>query len=376
MSKRTFATVLICLSLAGAPFIATQAGAALFGKSQKMNDAVYPIHDDASFAESTKPYDVPLFDQPELEYVITLPKDWQMESVADTLPQNDSVTTQKILEDVTRFKSPYIGTSQLTTTVQIMVLDHEISARNWLKNHIIVSGYAPDGDITYNGTSRASAAFYYTLNGVSFYSYAAAQITGNHILVARFDIPASMKEPLNFFQKKSIDSFKVLYPKDDPIEPQLTFTVADAVKFNYPSSWDTTGTNLKDLNRLTVRLNNRDFSGTLQGLIQTVAVRRTRSTQILDEVENIKKYFTGLGFNIVEMTESKTAPASKRFIFNRYEIYKIQKEGQNVQELHLAALGDSSWYVLSYMVTPQESDNLYTWGRNTRTFDLLMKSLK
>lgn len=376
MSKNTFSTVLVCLALASVPFVAAPAGAALFGKPQQVKTDVYPIHDDATFAEKTKTFDVPLFDKPELEYVITLPKDWQMENVADFLPQADNLNTQKILEDVTRFKSPFIGTSQLTTTIQIMQLDHEISARDWLKNHIIVSGYAPDGEMTHNGTSRASAAFFYTLNGVSFYSYATAQITGNHILVARFDIPANMKEPLNFFQKKAIDSFKILYPKDDPIEPQLTFTMADAIKFNYPGSWDTTGTNLKDLNRLTVRLNNRDVSGTLQGLIQTVAVRRTRSTQILDEVENIKKYFTGLGFNIVEMTESKTAPVSKRFIFNRYEIYKIQKEGQNVQELHLVTLGDASWYVLSYMVTPQEHDNLYTWGRNTRTFELMMKSFK
>lgn len=375
MLKHIVIVGFLCLGMTSLSLHAGEA--ALFGK-KKTEAPVFPIHDDATFAEKTKTFDVPLFDQAELEYVINLPPEWKMENLAE-LPSQQSTTatlSQSLLGDVTRFKSPFIGTSQAMVTVQVLQLDHEITAENWLKNHIIISGYAPDGKIKAVNNARAHAAFFYTQNAVSFYTQAAVQISGNHILLVRFDVPVNLKEPLAFLQRKAIESFKLLYPKDGPVEEQLTFTMADAVKFNYPQSWDTTGSNLKDLNRLNVRLNNRDAAGALQGLIQTTAVRRTRSTKIVDEILAVKKYFGDLGFKVTGMKSSASANVSKRFIFNRYETYTIQKEGQNVQELHVVMLGDSAWYVITYMVTPQEADNIYTWARNTRTFDLLVQSIK
>lgn len=347
----------------------------LFGK-KKTDDAPeqYAVKDEATFSSLTKPFDIMLSNQPDLEFVINLPKDWQVDTDSG-LPAGDDLS-QILFGDVAKIKSPMIGTSQAVVTMNAIDIEHEIKAGHWLRNYIVSSGFSPDGEIVFDGDKRATGAFFYTTDGLSFFTTMAAQISGNKIVTARFDVPVGMKDYIGFLQKRSIDSFKLLYPSQAQTEEQKNFSMADAIKFSYPVSWETASANIKDLNRLNLRLNNRDAAKLLQGTIQVTAVRRTRSSKLMDEMANVAKFFDGLGFKIQKMTASTDIAAASRFALKRHETYLIEKEGQNPQELHVVALGDLNWYVIALLVTPTDVSNYYMWARNTYTFEQMIKSIK
>lgn len=345
---------------------------------------IYEVHDDATFQALTKPFGMTPFGKAELEYEITLPKDWTEEEVPQTLTD-----AQTIIGDVARYSSPMIGTQDLHVIVQVVKLEHEISAQNWLKNYILVSGYSQQGDIVVNSGKSASAEYITagsagTLGNTSVASTSTVEtttvrITGAYAILATFKTPLSLENYVKFIQKKSIDSFRILYPKDDPVEEQKTFTLVDSIKFNYPVSWSQVGTDMRDMNRLSVHLQAQSASNTIGGFVRILAIRRSRSTNFKAEIETQQKYFQDtMKIKFIKLLSSGKSPAYNRFIFNRYEVYETQPlTGNGIsQEIHVAVLGDKDWYIFAYLFTPKEVNSLYDWARNTQSFQEILKSVK
>jgi len=345
---------------------------------------VYAVHDDATYQALTKPFGMTPFGKAELEYEITLPKDWTEEEVPQTLTD-----AQTIIGDVARYSSPMIGTQDLHVVIQVAKLEHEISAENWVKNYILVSGYSQQGDIRVAGEKNASADYISAgaagalgntaVGATSTFETLSARITGAYVIVATFKTPLSLQNYVKYIQRKSIDSFRILYPKDDPVEEQKIFTLVDSIKFNYPASWNQVGTDLRDMNHLSVHLQAQSVSNSVDGFIRILAVRRSRSTNLNAEIESQKKYFQDtMKIKFLKLDSSGKSPAYNRFIFNRYEVYDSQPISGNgtVQEIHVAVLGDKDWYIFAYLFTPKENTSLYNWARNIQSFHEILKSMK
>jgi len=97
------------------------------------------------------------------------------------------------------------------------------------------------------------------------------------------------------------------------------------------------------------------------------------------EIEGLKKNFEDtMKIEFVRLETSRKAPVYDRFIFNRYETYEIKNKQRGVssQKLHLVILGDKEWYIVLYLLTPREDDNLYNWARNVASFESILRSLK
>ncbi|MDE1151166.1 MAG: hypothetical protein PW788_01405 [Micavibrio sp.] len=338
----------------------------------------HPIHDDDSFAKLTKAYGMMPYNKAELEFEITLPKDW---TEIDIPPSLQDSSSQAIIGDLARYTSPMIGTQQVEVIVQGIHLDNEIDARSWLKNYMLSSGYSMQGEVTSEGIKNAAGLYVAAgiAGGTSTIEYASAHISGSYLLLATFKAPLSLQTYVKFLQKKSIDSFRILYPKDDPIEDQKVFTLVDSIKFTYPASWEVVATDFRDMNKLTAHLQTKSLSKIIDGFVRFVAVRRTRSTDAKTEIENQKKYFDDtMKLKFLKMLSTGKSDAYDRFIFNRYEVYDVQniKGTSKIQEIHMAMLGDKDWYIFAFMFTPKENDNLYAWARNVQTFHEILKSIK
>lgn len=336
---------------------------------------VYAIHDDQTYAEGTQPFSlVPLNDN-DLAFKVDVPKEWTNDNVTDTLTQE---LDNKILYNITRFRSPMIGVNRANFSIQALKLEHEITAKHWLQNYIISNGYAPQGEIISEDRHTAALGFVWTSDGAASYGYMRVRINGGKIIVARFDAPVSLKDYLSFIQQKLPDSLTLTYPVDEPVETQKAFALVDSIKFGYPLSWTILGSDFRDMNRLTVQLQNVS-SRKIDGFISFVAVRRTRSASLRTELENMRNYFkNSFKLEIAGMKSSEDIETSNRFIFNRYEVYNVQNEDKKrlPQELHFAVLGDKEWYIFAFMITPTEEDNLYTWARNTESFHVVVRSVK
>ena len=351
------------------------------GDEKKAAPAVreYEIHDDDAFKEQSRSYGMMPFAKAELEYEIYIPKNWTEAEVIDASPEHG--TRNAIVSKLALYKSPMIGTFWLETQIDAKKLEHEISAEHWLKNYILSSGYTPDGEVEAHGLKSASGKYIATGSPAapSSSEYVTARISGNWVLLSTCRLPLHLRDYAKYIQKKICDTFKIIYPKADPIEDQKIFTLVDSIKFTYPNSWSVKATDFRNMNHLVVHLENKGFSISIEGFIQFVAVRRSRSTDLTTEIIEQRKYFDEiLKLDVVKMLSSGKAPVYDRFNFNRYEVYDMaqQKNKDAVQEVHMVALGDKEWYIFGYLFTPKEASNLYNWARNVQTFQEVMKSIK
>ena len=60
------------------------------------------------------------------------------------------------------------------------------------------------------------------------------------------------------------------------------------------------------------------------------------------------------------------------------EIYEVKNKqrGEVPQKLHLTVLGDKEWYIITFLLSPREDDNLYNWSRNVASFEAILQSIK
>ncbi len=338
---------------------------------------VHPIHDDATFIKETKAYGMMPYAKAELEYEILIPKDWTEVEAYDTLQENQDA----ILSRIAYYKSPMVGTLQMELEINALKLKHEISAKNWLRDYILTQGYSPEGNVT--EVTGKSATAYYVVAGSpgapSNLEYVAARISGGWVLLATYRTPLPLRKYIDYLQKKTVDSFKILYPKDEPVEDQKVFTLVDSIKFNYPISWEVLSTDFRDMNRLTVHLQNKGKAKNIEGYIRFLAVRRSRSTDFQTELEDQRKYFDNvMNLKITKLLSSEKSLAYNRFLFNRLEVYDVEpKKGKaSPQEIHFLALGDKEWYIFAILFTPKETTHLYNWARNTQSFKEIIKAIK
>ncbi|MEZ0226768.1 MAG: hypothetical protein ACAH83_19580 [Alphaproteobacteria bacterium] len=369
------------------PALRTQALPVLFGfgddkPAAQAQAQVHEIHDDATFAKKTKAYSMMPYNKADLEFELYLPAEWTAE---DTVVSTSGEVGARITGPVAIFRSPMIGTQFATATVEVLKLDFEVSARNWLKNHLTTSGFLPQGDVTEINNRSSAGAYITSSDGASKYCYIAARISGSFVVIARFESPLNLRGYLQYLQKKSIDSFKLLYPKEDSIEEQKVFTLVDSIKFNYPASWKVSNPDFRDMNRLIVELRNLK-PGTegrwaiTQGYIRLLAIRRQRVTDLMTEIDNMRKYFTEtMSLEFKKMLSTGKSDAYGRFVFNRYEVYDVISKAAKIpttQEIHLVVLGDKEWYIFAFLFTPKETNELAMWGRNVQSFQEVIKSIK
>lgn len=352
----------------------------LFGGGEKSKDAAsnqHPVQDEKTFEELTTVHTVMPFQRADLYFTLNVPKDWTTE----LLPDGNKDINTSIIGDIARFSSPMIGIRRLRLSVQASHIDHEIAVPHWLRHYILMNGFAPEGEVIVDPKNprRASIFFVSLEGGDSFYNYITAQLSGNIMMMTRFQSPQNLREYARYLQKTTVDSFSLTYPKTGPVEEQNVFTMMDAAKMSFPKSWEVAGQNFKDMNRLSIQLQNKSATGGIDGFIMIQAVRRHRLTSLTKEIGDLKKYFNDhMNLDIKDMISSDKSVAGERFIFNRYEVYNVEsrRRGQSKQDVHLVVLGDKEWYIMIFLITMREEERLYAWARNVQTLEEIVRSIR
>ena len=350
-----------------------------FGKQEQVAQGpAYPIYDEPTFAALTQNYHVEPPQAPSLTFDIALPKEWTIENVAS---ETSEAFSKQIIAEVARLRSPYIGTIRPELLVQTTTLRHDIEAATWLEHYILTNSYIPQGQVTATDLIRAHGAFsYINPEGKAMLVQAAVQFNGREAVLARFEIPLAFEEALGFMQKRSIESFKLTAAEEKTVEEQKSFTLAELVKFSFPSSWELAPPNLRDIDRLSIQLFNKNSAGSFQGYIQMFVIRRKAETSLEKEAARLRDYIINtVRLNIDKMSDQRPLPALERFPFNRVETYistSTANQSTPAQELRLITLGNNEHYIFIMMLSPQRNVDLYNWGRNKRALDLIAASLQ
>jgi hypothetical protein len=436
-----FAKILVPLCLMA--FIAVGTAHAglmdMFAKKQVIKkEDIYPIQHDEQFQDVRKSYHRTPFGDPELEYEISVPKDW---ASVDTAPTQGGAPSVQLMGNLDKFKSPVIYTKQAVVTIQSIKLTREISAGNWLKDYIRENHYSfqidekatadkkaaiaaaaaaaaakggavtpdknPDGtlagdvltDVKMTSDRQASAECVTTsADGESDFVYMKVLFNGNNAVLVKFEAADALREVLDFISKAIVDSFRFVLETDHTIETQKSFNFADALKFRYPESLDPPkNVDDKDTRHMSMQLFNlrtetQGLDPSLlknisiyEGLIRFVVVKRTVNTSLKKETDNIIHFIEqGQGHGL-DLVVKKLLPApdkqpqvSNRFKFYRYEIYDVAEHKSRTidKELRFVALGDDKWYVFAIMETPSPEEDFHTWAVNTQDFDMIIKDFR
>lgn len=335
----------------------------------------YPIQDEASFSALTRVFHMTPLNDPALEFDINLPNEWTVENIATDTTGNIG---RKILGDIGRISSPLIGIHRAVVTVKSVRIPHEITAGAWLQTHIMSNSHILQDKIDSKGAARAFAYYTSIHEGQVMLSYATAQFNGAQAVLASFEIPLGLKDELGFIQKRAIESFKLSNLQNTPVEEQKTFTLADAVKFAYPSSWQILPADYRDPNRISVQLMNRSASGITQGYIQIFAIRRRAETNLRGELEFLRALLIEkLDLYIEKMLISSAGPKTERFSFSRREAYtSTGRQNRLAQQIELVVLGNADFYIFAVLLTPDPAREIYNGARNLRSFDLISRSIQ
>ncbi|MDD9899628.1 MAG: hypothetical protein OXT65_01455, partial [Alphaproteobacteria bacterium] len=312
-----------------------------------------------------------------LEFDITVPKTW---TCKDLTIDKKSQFEESVIGDVVRCEGEMISIYRPHVTVSVRILDHELEARHWLHDHLLNNGFTPLEEIIAESPKKAAVTYSTVIQNESIHSYIVVKFTGRHAIVTRFDTPLPIQDYISYIQKKIPDSLKLTYPQDDTIEFQKNFTLLDALKFEYPISWSVQAPDYKNMSRFSVSLQNMKKSGVIGGYIDLLALRKGGEYTLKSGISDLKKHFDqNIALNFDELVSS-TEPENinRRFKFKRYEVYNVsyKKDGFINPEIHYFILSDSEWYVHGYLITPRKSNNLLEWARNTRTFNMIMESIR
>lgn len=336
----------------------------------------HPVHDEASFEQLTRIFTVKPFNENEMEFQIRLPAEWQEEK----LPMEISPElSKKIIGELAQFSSPLIGIKRARVKVQAVSLRHEMDAGDWLRHYILSNSYIPEGDIIRQSNTRASGYFVQTIDNEPHHIYITAQFNADQAILVRFELPLPLKDYMTFLQRRAVDSFRMSYLKESSIEAQKVFTLADSVKFSYPASWEISAPDFRNINNLNVQLMNKSAAGVTEGFMRIVAVRRRAETSVREELNLMKVYFgETLGLNFVKMLSSEKFATAERFVFSRLETYQVESRANaNIkQEVHLLLLGNEQFYIFVLLLTPDQNTSLYNWARNTRSYNMLINSIR
>ena len=351
---------------------------ALFTKDNQPASAAprYFIHDEASFLAAAKPYNVEPTQSPELAFEIQLPPEWTVETAAPT----ETDFGKRIISEIARLTGPYVSIYRPQVIVQTIALKHDIAAESWLRHHILSNSFILQGYITAISKRRASAAFTYIDGNDVILVQSVVQFSGANAVLARYEIPLAFKDALGFVQRRAIESFKLITLVDTPVEEQKPFTLADMVKFSYPQSWTASSPDLRDMNRINIQLYHQSSARVYQGYLHVFVVKRRPETDLHQEFQRLRDFVTDhMKLDVVSLHKSDKAPANPRFNLSRLESYAVKSQANPnaaQQEITLAALGNSNIYVFALMLSPDPARDLYSWGRNQRTLELIVQSIE
>lgn len=332
------------------------------------------LYDD--FIARTQEYhDKPLGD-PTLEFFIRLPKNWTQHPI---LSDGNSGLTRKLMGIISRFSGPAIGDIRPTLIVEALQLEHEITAENWVRNMALIEGFTLR-EIKPLSDRQALGSYVVLENGIPLFIRFSAIISGNTMLLARFSVPSSAAEQLSPYMRLSMESFRMVSLQGSSVEAVKPFNLREVLSLKYPLSWELRPPRYEGEDRVTVEMLNRPPKGDkLNGLITLVAVGK-KSDDITLETEAARireELMKNNEIQIGDMIASRVPPSYLRFTYALQEVYKIPETRTHIaQEIWFTAYEDEKWILFIYLLTPAQEESFYEWARNTRTLELILRSIE
>ncbi len=315
-----------------------------------------------------------------LAYRLRLPKDWS-KVLEDAPPEEEGSgqeMSRRILGKVNTYFSPANTDILSRFEVRALELEHDISARNWFLNYVLVNGYTLQG-MEEVSNRRVEALYVLLEKDIPYIVRTVAEINGSRIVLASYYMPDMRWEAEKAIQEKIVGSFKFIKPERIRIESARTFAFLDILRFDYPVSWRLSAPNIYSTDVMDAKLVSSPDDKILDGEISVHIISTELDTTLAQEVQNLKGDITDTGLAIGKLIEVPTNYKFHNHIyFSRVEVYQANDKLKKVEEHEywLAIMAEDRYYYIVTMVTPSRGSNFYIWVRNSGAFQTVIESLR
>lgn len=284
--------------------------------------------------------------------------------------------SRRLLGEVASYHGPVKFGSNSKIDIFALELDHEITARNWLINHVLSNGFSLRGLSVVNDR-RVEAAYITLVGDTSYFVRLIAEINGPRIVLVKYSVSERYFQEERSWQQYALESFKFTNPEKNRIEMTRTYNFLELLEFEYPASWRLVAPNIYSVDGMEAKLINTKNEKTLSGEIKIVIVSTELDTSISQEVKYAREDLEAIG-----LTPGKLLGVIDNYEFNpfilfdRVEVYEANDPKNRIvdHEYWIAVMLEDRYYYIVTMLSPGRDADFYGWARNTEAFQTVVES--
>ncbi|HBR67868.1 MAG TPA: hypothetical protein DEA55_00650 [Rhodospirillaceae bacterium] len=330
--------------------------------------------DPAAFEQATTLYDEIPFGNELLSYSVRLPKEWKKDEKSGQISSSDS----HLLAEIARYNGPVGLEARSRFTVDILDLKYQVSAQQWILQHVLANGYNLQG-IRVHNTRKVEVLLVTVEKDASYIVRAVAQINGKKMIFAQYAISDTNWATEQGMQAAAINSFALKTDKKEIIEDMLLFQFLDIAEFMYPASWTLRAPPLNSIDRMSAKVSNMNEDQSVNGQMEMDLVSSDVTKSLSDEIENYKSAFSKKGLILGEEIEKRDDfKFNENMEFAFLNVYAAtDKESKMVDyEVWIAMMSANGFYYFVTLLTPARNADFFVWSRNTETYRVVVESVK
>jgi hypothetical protein len=317
-----------------------------------------------------------------LAFDVRIPKDWMK---ADDVSLGSLIISDKILSNLARYFGPVTTGTRHQMLVQVVGVDHQMTAKQWFVRYILENGYTVEGVTVYDDR-RAEGLYIFVEDNISYVVRSVVQINGKNVVFVQHFLPIEEWHDNKVMQAQVLTSFALQRSSDEDIEEMKGFTFLDIATFQYPESWRLKANNIRSVDRMKAEILNLrektvglDSVQSLSGRIGFNLISIFATDGIDEEIEKFK-----LGLAEKDLYVQEDMGDYTDFVFNDPEfvaetyVFKIVDKHRGLQEYEywITVMGHGDYYYFVTMLTPARENDFLKWSRNTQAYKIVAKKFK
>lgn len=337
---------------------------------------------EAKFTDMTQLIDEPASGDPALGYTIRIPKDW-------SIPKDGGVVNlsaeNNILGEIGRFFGPPTLTERSRMQIHALGLDYQMTAQQWLMQHMLLKGYNVQG-IEIHGEKSAEALYVLIENAESYVVRSLAILNGKRVIFLEYYIPIDRWHDEKIVQEQVVKSFALKQNVEESVEPLEVYKFLDIAVVQYPVTWKLVAQPIKTIERMKIKMLNLgksqgeyEVKTKLDGKIEVEMVSAFTSETLEQEIERYRTDLDKSGLAVQDFVEApEDFVLNPHFDFAETNVYKAADSENKLidYEFWQTVLSSGDYYYFVSLLTPARDQDYFIWSRNTETYKMILGLMK
>lgn len=325
------------------------------------------------------------FKDSQVVFQVKLPQKWMKLEVASK--------DQNLGADLYRQLAAYTSPPRLEHASFFRVKSIDLTALipvdDWFIGYMLQMGFSVEG---MRIVSPHKLIAQYTLfeNSEPYITRAVVTMTGSKIILVEYLVHQENYAAEKDVQIMAMNSFDLLYPKEESTIKMQVYSFADIAKFEYPANWMVHTYGITQINRMDASVlnavNARNIARNgieitelqMTGRIDVSAVSKTLKTTVSQEIDLLKKDLEKKKYKLGKYIETiNTIELNPLIKSGRIDVYEMGSEVKKLAgyEYWVAVLQTDNRYYLVRLITVSRGEDFVTWAENTETYRFVLKSL-